>query len=69
MSAQAESLLLCSFCTKSQLEVAELIAGPGVHICDEGTAGSPLDCGSDRDASSHDAHNIDRAPLTCPREP
>jgi ATP-dependent Clp protease ATP-binding subunit ClpX len=25
----------CSFCGKSQNEVAKLIAGPAVHICDE----------------------------------
>lgn len=24
----------CSFCFKSQFDVAKLIAGPGVHICD-----------------------------------
>jgi ATP-dependent Clp protease ATP-binding subunit ClpX len=28
-------LLSCSFCTKSQKQVAKLIAGPGVYICDE----------------------------------
>jgi ATP-dependent protease Clp ATPase subunit len=28
-------LLRCSFCTKSQLDVRKLIAGPGVLICDE----------------------------------
>jgi hypothetical protein len=27
-------VLRCSFCDKSQTEVAKLIAGPGVHICD-----------------------------------
>src|ERR1043165_181968 len=27
--------LLCSFCGKSQRQVKKLIAGPGVHICDE----------------------------------
>jgi len=27
-------LLVCSFCVKSQPEVAKLIAGPGVYICD-----------------------------------
>jgi ClpX C4-type zinc finger len=27
-------LLVCSFCVKSQQEVAKLIAGPGVYICD-----------------------------------
>ena len=26
--------LYCSFCRKSDKEVAKLIAGPGVHICD-----------------------------------
>ena len=25
----------CSFCKKSDAEVAKLVAGPGVHICDE----------------------------------
>ena len=28
-------LLSCSFCGKSQKQVLKLIAGPGVHICDE----------------------------------
>lgn len=28
-------LLFCSFCAKSQEEVAKLIAGPAVFICDE----------------------------------
>jgi ATP-dependent protease Clp ATPase subunit len=34
---RTESLqqLRCSFCSKSQDEVAKLVAGPGVHICDE----------------------------------
>ena len=27
--------LTCSFCNKSQSEVAKLIAGPGVYICNE----------------------------------
>ena len=27
--------LCCSFCTKTQLDVAKLIAGPGVFICNE----------------------------------
>lgn len=26
--------LFCSFCRKSDAEVAKLVAGPGVHICD-----------------------------------
>ncbi len=25
----------CSFCKKRDAEVAKLVAGPGVHICDE----------------------------------
>jgi ATP-dependent Clp protease ATP-binding subunit ClpX len=29
------STLVCSFCHKSQHQVDKLIAGPGVHICDE----------------------------------
>mgnify|MGYP000349566502 CR=1 FL=1 len=28
-------LLKCSFCGKTQKQVAQLIAGPGVYICDE----------------------------------
>jgi hypothetical protein len=27
--------LHCSFCAKSQFDVAKLVAGPGVYICDE----------------------------------
>jgi ATP-dependent protease Clp ATPase subunit len=27
--------LTCSFCSKSQSEVAKLVAGPGVYICNE----------------------------------
>jgi ClpX C4-type zinc finger protein len=27
--------LRCSFCKKSDAEVSKLVAGPGVHICDE----------------------------------
>ena len=30
-----QPLLHCSFCGKSQHEVAKLCAGPNVHICDE----------------------------------
>ena len=30
-----QSRLRCSFCGKSELEVRQLIAGDGVHICDE----------------------------------
>lgn len=29
------SKLRCSFCKKNDAEVAKLVAGPGVHICDE----------------------------------
>jgi ATP-dependent Clp protease ATP-binding subunit ClpX len=31
----SSSTLVCSFCHKSQHQVDKLIAGPGVHICDE----------------------------------
>ncbi|WP_276320711.1 ClpX C4-type zinc finger protein, partial [Phytoactinopolyspora endophytica] len=31
----ADHLLKCSFCGKSQKQVKKLIAGPGVYICDE----------------------------------
>ena len=27
--------LRCSFCAKSQFDVAKLVAGPGVYICNE----------------------------------
>ncbi|HEV2739167.1 MAG TPA: ClpX C4-type zinc finger protein [Candidatus Elarobacter sp.] len=27
--------LRCSFCKKTDTEVSKLVAGPGVHICDE----------------------------------
>ena len=30
-----EKPVRCSFCNKAQNEVATLIAGPGVYICDE----------------------------------
>ncbi len=30
-----DDTLRCSFCGKSQLNVAKLIAGPGVYICNE----------------------------------
>ena len=30
-----QETLYCSFCGKSQHDVRKLIAGPGVHICDE----------------------------------
>ena len=32
---ESADLLKCSFCGKSQKQVAQLIAGPGVYICDE----------------------------------
>jgi ATP-dependent Clp protease ATP-binding subunit ClpX len=32
--AVLEKKMYCSFCVKSQDEVAKLIAGPGVYICD-----------------------------------
>jgi ATP-dependent Clp protease ATP-binding subunit ClpX len=33
--SEADALLKCSFCGKSQKQVRKLIAGPGVYICDE----------------------------------
>jgi ATP-dependent Clp protease ATP-binding subunit ClpX len=33
--SDADALLKCSFCGKSQKQVKKLIAGPGVYICDE----------------------------------
>jgi len=30
-----DTVLKCSFCSKRASEVAKLIAGPGVYICDE----------------------------------
>ena len=33
--AAVESTLHCSFCGKSQHEVRNLVAGPGIYICDE----------------------------------
>ncbi len=35
MSEKMEENVVCSFCGKSQDEVAQLIAGPGVYICDQ----------------------------------
>jgi ClpX C4-type zinc finger len=35
MNAKAKTALACSFCGKSNTEVARLIAGPGVYICDQ----------------------------------
>ena len=32
---EANELLKCSFCGKTQKQVKKLIAGPGVYICDE----------------------------------
>ena len=32
---ESNDLVNCSFCGKSRIEVAHLIAGPGVYICDE----------------------------------
>jgi ATP-dependent protease Clp ATPase subunit len=32
MSTQA--LLACSFCARTEKQVAKLVAGPGVYICD-----------------------------------
>ncbi len=35
MSVKKDEKVVCSFCGKTQEEVMELIAGPGVYICDE----------------------------------
>ncbi len=35
VSGDSTDLLKCSFCGKSQKQVQQLIAGPGVYICDE----------------------------------
>lgn len=35
MQKQPVVVLFCSFCLKSEAEVASLVAGPGVCICDE----------------------------------
>jgi ATP-dependent protease Clp ATPase subunit len=35
MAPKTKSLLYCSFCRKSHKKVVALIAGPGVHICDD----------------------------------
>ena len=34
LSIMRKSPLKCSFCGKSEKEVARLIGGPSVHICD-----------------------------------
>jgi ATP-dependent Clp protease ATP-binding subunit ClpX len=34
-TGESAELLKCSFCGKSQKQVQQLIAGPGVYICDE----------------------------------
>ncbi|HVX17253.1 MAG TPA: ClpX C4-type zinc finger protein [Acidimicrobiales bacterium] len=33
-STERDRVFRCSFCTKSSAEVAKLVAGPGVYICD-----------------------------------
>jgi hypothetical protein len=35
MEGRGEVFARCSFCAKTNTEVARLIAGPGVYICDE----------------------------------
>jgi hypothetical protein len=34
-ASQASGILSCSFCGRPHTEIKELIAGPGVYICDE----------------------------------
>jgi hypothetical protein len=59
--ATKTKLLLCSFCGKNNEQVAKLIAGPGVYICDECVglcdnilANKPLPTFKDRDEFSDD---------------
>lgn len=33
--SDSSDMLKCSFCSKAQKQVSQLIAGPGVYICDE----------------------------------
>ncbi|MBQ3562774.1 MAG: AAA family ATPase, partial [Clostridia bacterium] len=56
VSGKNEKEVVCSFCGKTQDEVAQLIAGPGVYICDQCVEV----CFSlmDIDQNSFFAHNI-----------
>ena len=48
-TGSARDMLECSFCGKSQRQVAKLIAGPGAYVCDEcvGVADGVLATGAD----------------------
>jgi ATP-dependent Clp protease ATP-binding subunit ClpX len=35
MTALTETTTACSFCTKEEEQVAKMVAGPGVYICNE----------------------------------
>lgn len=35
MIATVSTTTRCSFCTKEELDVAQMVAGPGVYICNE----------------------------------
>src|SRR5689334_20064110 len=35
MTAPVSTTTHCSFCTKEEEQVAQMVAGPGVHICNE----------------------------------
>lgn len=35
MATAMTTVTNCSFCTKSEAEIEQMIAGPGVHICNE----------------------------------
>jgi hypothetical protein len=52
-SAQTAEDLRCSFCGKPNTEVERLVAGPGVHICNEcvGLAGAILEQHRDKPAA------------------
>ncbi len=60
-TAQSEPELECSFCGKRQDEVARIIAGPKVYICDE-----CVDLCNDiiaQDASSADERPVPQRPI------
>lgn len=65
MTTTETSLLTCSFCGKTQKQVAKLIAGPGVYICDECVvlcSSIIEDTGADADAAAA-GHSVAEGPL------
>jgi ATP-dependent Clp protease ATP-binding subunit ClpX len=54
--------LRCSFCAKSQFEVAKLVAGPGVFICDECVDLSSQIIAEELEQSSRDEKAMTTAP-------